>query len=91
MKKTFCDRCGAQCVNTTVMVHIMTLHHTKDNTHVGEDQHDPAEICLNCASEVEAVIPQAFKLLQRDEEHMMAAAPVAAHGIEDYREDRMPR
>jgi hypothetical protein len=86
MKKTFCDRCDAQCVNTTIMVQVTTVHHTKDNTYVGDDVHAPAEICLNCASEVEAVIPQAFRIRQKEpEEAMIAESPVR----EDFRHMRV--
>jgi hypothetical protein len=75
MKKTFCDRNGEECVNTTVIISVRTVHHTKDGQYVGDDEHKPVEICLNCASEVEAVIPQAFALAPKDE-MMMMESPV---------------
>ena len=91
-KRTFCDRCGAQCVNTIIMLHIVTVHHMKDGTYVGEDEHKPIELCLNCADEVKALVPQAFEVRSkepREEEAMMAAPPVRDHS--EYAQDRMPR
>lgn len=84
-KRTFCDRCGTQCVNTIVNLHIVTVHYMKDGVYVGEDEHKPIELCLNCTDEIKAIVPQAFQVRERGgdhpdghpvaEERMMAATP----------------
>jgi hypothetical protein len=87
-KRTFCDRCEAQCVNTTVAVQVTTIHHTKDGQYVGTDEHNPVEICLNCADELKQTFPQIFVLAPRDE--MMMESPVREMD-HDRAEARMPR
>ena len=95
VKKTFCDRCGSQCINTTVNITIVVVHHTKDLQYVGADEHKPIEVCLNCTDELRTLFPQAFILTPKDE-MMMAEAPVRDMGTyvnerAEVRADRMPR
>ena len=88
MKKTFCDRCETQCVNTTIMVNLTTVHHTQDNTYVGEDNYSPVEICINCGEELRAAFPQLFKLRPKgDMEEPAMDSPVRA----EYRAQAMER
>lgn len=84
-KRTFCDRCEAQCVNTTVAMNMTTVHHTKDNTYVGEDNYAPVEICLNCADELKAAFPQLFKLRPREDDPPIREAMMAPVAME-YRD-----
>ena len=67
MQKTFCDRCEKQCVNTVVAVAIATKHQTADGQYLGTDEYKPIEICHDCATLLEGVLPNAFKLIRRDE------------------------
>jgi hypothetical protein len=62
MQRTFCDRCGVECVNTTAHVAISVRHHMKDGKYVGEDEYKPAELCASCLKELEEFFPQAFAL-----------------------------
>jgi hypothetical protein len=62
MKKTFCDCCGEQCINTTVILRIDVLHHTSDFQFVGEDEYKGIEICKKCMDKIREFMPQAFIL-----------------------------
>jgi len=76
MKKTFCDRCGKQCVNTTVVISVRVVHHTKTGEYVGDDEHKPIEVCTDCEYELRQLFPQAFSMIQKDE--ALIDSPVAA-------------
>jgi len=84
MQKTFCDRCEKQCVNTVVGVQVGTRHQTADGQYLGTDEYKPIELCRDCATLLEGVIPSAFKLIRRDEPD---SVPSSARFIRD--EDRV--
>jgi hypothetical protein len=76
MKKTFCDCCEEQCINTTVLLRIDVIHHTNDGQFVGEDDYKAIEICLNCSNMIKEMMPQAFIISHAKEEMSeMAEAP----------------
>jgi aspartate carbamoyltransferase catalytic subunit len=76
MKKTFCDCCEAQCVNTTVMLRIDVVHTTSDGKFVGEDSYKGIEICLDCVKMIKEMMPSAFVINHRDEAMAQAEASV---------------
>lgn len=80
MKRTFCDRCGKQCVNTTISVRIETLHHTSAGEFVGEDSNKPIEICKDCGREMEEFMPQAFVLMR----HQTKDSPMMINEESDH-------
>lgn len=67
MKKTFCDCCEVQCINSTVIIRTNIIHHTSDGSFVGEDEFKPIEICKACMDKIKDVMPQAFILHHHDE------------------------
>jgi hypothetical protein len=76
MKKTFCDVDGKQCVNTTVVVHIQVLHHTKDGQIVGQDFFRPIEVCTDCEDLLKRLMPQAFVMDHSHSEEPIAESPI---------------
>jgi hypothetical protein len=68
MKRTFCDRCDKQCVNTTVQIRIEVIHHTSDGKFVGEDDFKTIEVCLDCSNLIKEMVPQAFATMSRKDE-----------------------
>lgn len=67
LKKTFCDACGKQCINSTTIIRIEVLHFTRDNKIVGDDDYNPIEICRRCTDKVREVLPKAFEIMSRPE------------------------
>jgi hypothetical protein len=65
MRKTFCDTCGTECVNTVVQVNVTTMHQTQDGIHAGVDEYKPAELCVGCGDKLKAFLP--MKLIQQME------------------------
>lgn len=79
MKKTFCDRDGKQCVNTTVIVSVRTIHHTADFQYVGSDEYKDIELCVECAALLRSFMPAAFVIQianEHEEDMAMAEAPI---------------
>jgi len=48
MRKTFCDRCEKQCVNTIVHIYGTIEHQTSQGEVVGGDDIKPVELCKTC-------------------------------------------
>jgi hypothetical protein len=48
VRKTFCDRCGAECVNTIGRIWGSVDHQTKAGEHVGNDELRPTDLCKAC-------------------------------------------
>jgi hypothetical protein len=56
MRKTFCDRCGGECINTTVILSVRQEHRTSDGAHVGEDEYKPLDLCNDCGALVKELV-----------------------------------
>ena len=67
MRKTFCDRCGEECVNSVVHVHISETHTTNRAEVVGDDEYAPAELCHSCGDALKEFLPSLGRLLYRKE------------------------
>lgn len=48
MQKTFCDKCGAECVNYKMIVQGHVEHSTSQGEEVGEDYLGRRELCRGC-------------------------------------------
>jgi hypothetical protein len=48
MRKTFCDRCEAECVNTVLVVRLHVQHTTRRHEFIDADEMTPAELCAAC-------------------------------------------
>jgi|SRR5215471_3992476 len=52
MQKTFCDRCGRECVNFHINVHARAVHYTNKGEHLDEEYplgKDMVQLCRECA------------------------------------------
>lgn len=58
MRKTFCDRCGGECVNRTVIVSVAEQHTTAAGEPVATDEWRPVELCGPCGDAVKAGMPE---------------------------------
>jgi hypothetical protein len=72
MRKTFCDRCGEQCVNTIVHLYGTVEHQTNQGEQVGGDDIKQVELCNRCFKLVQELV----SLTVRPQEMAMAAPPV---------------
>jgi|SRR5215472_6185332 len=98
MKKTFCDVCDKQCVNTTFVLRVARLQHTKKGEYVGDDEYQPIELCSECINVIKEFMPDAFTLQHHSDvpgetaarfdprEHSVDA-PVRVHAIEEVPHD----
>lgn len=68
MKKTFCDVCDKQCINTTFVLRVARLQYTKNGEYVGDDEFQPIELCSECIDAVKEFMPNAF-ILQHHSDH----------------------
>ena len=48
MRKTFCDRCGAECINTTGHIGGHIEHSTRAGETVGVDELMSSDLCKTC-------------------------------------------
>jgi hypothetical protein len=51
MTRTFCDKCGAECVSSTTSVAVRTVHRS-GGQYVAEDEHRPVDLCFGCGTEL---------------------------------------
>jgi hypothetical protein len=51
MRKTFCDRCGAECTNTTGHIGGHIEHTTSQGETVGIDEIASADLCRGCIND----------------------------------------
>ena len=56
MKKTFCDGCGTECVNSTVHLSGAIIHSTSRGEQVGYDDMRPAELCTGCFAPIQKAL-----------------------------------
>lgn len=56
MRKTFCDGCGQQCVNTVVVLHASVQHQTSSGAQVGWDETKPVELCTDCFEPIQKML-----------------------------------
>lgn len=54
MTKTFCDKCGAECVYYVLSVYGNATHRTADGTFAGEDDLRTKHYCRTCADKLAA-------------------------------------
>ncbi len=73
MRRTFCDRCGAQCVNTTVRLHGAIEHSTSAGEQVGYDEIRPVEVCAACYRLVKKLLGLEEIPQERDTDSVMAS------------------
>ena len=52
MRRTFCDRCGGECVNTTGHLSGHVEHTTKRGEQVGFDEMPSVDLCKDCTTAV---------------------------------------
>lgn len=76
MRKTFCDLCGAECVNTSVTVSAETRQHTSRGEQVSYSYTKPAELCLACYRPVRDLLGLTEVVVETDELAMAAPMPV---------------
>lgn len=50
MRKTFCDRCGAECGSVTGVALLRVEHRSGTGDFVGEDEYRPADLCESCTA-----------------------------------------
>lgn len=48
MQKTFCDRCGTECVHYSGRLYGHITHFTSQGEEVGEDSIKPLDLCKGC-------------------------------------------
>ncbi len=48
MRRTFCDRCGGECVNTVGHLYGVIEHLTSGGEQVGQDELKPVDLCHSC-------------------------------------------
>ncbi len=72
MRKTYCDRCGVQCVNTMVHIHGVIQHQTSQGESVGSDEIKPVEICLECYRLVKELLDLTEIPQEMDRDSVMA-------------------
>ena len=56
VRKTFCDRCGAECVNTTGHFGGHVEHTTSKGETVGIDEIEPMHLCNACIDVAQALL-----------------------------------
>lgn len=52
MRRTFCDRCGGECVNTTGHFGGHVEHTTRQGEQVGFDEMPSVDLCRDCTAAV---------------------------------------
>jgi hypothetical protein len=93
VKRTYCDVDGKQCVNTTVILHVIVQHHTKDGQSVGQDYFRPIEICTDCEEILRRLMPQAFVMDGSRSEEPQMETPIAERAMpsREYIEEAIER
>lgn len=81
MRKTFCDRCGVQCVNTVVHLHGAIEHTTSRGENVGHDEIRPVELCDGCYGLVKELVG----LTEIPQERDMSRAEMPLAPVEERR------
>jgi hypothetical protein len=65
MRKTFCDKCGAECVHSVFRCTFQVTHFTTANggnqEEIGEDEFPWVDLCHDCGEEVQAFLGDALK------------------------------
>jgi hypothetical protein len=56
MRKTFCDKCGDECVNGVDRIYFTREHTTNQGEVVGQDSTDGSELCLTCGDAARKVL-----------------------------------
>lgn len=83
MRRTFCDRCGAQCVNTTGHVGGYVEHTTSQGQQVGTDELVPGDLCKDCTTAVIEFI--GLKVVPREmEKQLQNTFDGGMHGRGDF-------
>jgi hypothetical protein len=67
MRKTFCDRCGTQCVNVTIHLNGAVSHTTNQGEIVGTDEIRPFEVCKNCFTLLQELLGLTVVPQERDD------------------------
>jgi len=66
MRKTFCDGCGAECINTTVHLNGAVSHTTNQGEQVGYDDIKPVELCLDCFAPIQKALGMTVRPQEMD-------------------------
>ena len=56
MRKTYCDGCGAECVNRVIVLQGSIQHHTNRGEQVGWDDLKPVELCQDCFEPIQKTL-----------------------------------
>jgi len=95
MQKTFCDRCGAECVNYYATLNVQAVHQTSSGQMVAEEfPPGPApQLCRVCKDSLEAWYGKALVLSEAEAEELarQREAQDAADSIEERAVDDQPR
>jgi hypothetical protein len=84
MQKTFCDKCGAECVNYTARFSGIITHTTSQREEVGEDYLGQKELCKDCTEALAA----AFGFMIRSRDDMLREKERRAVAMEQDRPAR---
>jgi hypothetical protein len=66
-RKTYCDRCGAECKFRTGHMHLTELHARASGEVISTDDYNPFDLCGECVDAVRAFLGDA--LVVRHYEH----------------------
>ena len=69
MRKTFCDRCGAECVNFTAELHLAMTHTTNRGEHLDSEYNEPKgkQLCATCTRSLEEWLGVSLGMLTDEE------------------------
>ena len=48
MRRTYCDRCGGECLGRVGRLMLAVSHYAKGAVEVGEDEYRPRDLCGTC-------------------------------------------
>lgn len=78
--KTYCDRCGTECVNYTLNLYGNARHTTSQGEQVAYDEVKPVELCLGCEQGLAGYLGPAFRISHDSDSSEPADYQYHGHG-----------
>jgi hypothetical protein len=66
-RKTYCDRCGAECAYRTGHLHLAEMHARAGGEVVSQDDYKPFDLCGGCIDEIRAFLGDALVVHHYDQ------------------------